>query len=32
MWAPDSIDRPIASTSSSIALAATVSGVWNSPV
>ena len=32
MWAPDSIDSPIASTSSSTAAAATVSGVWNSPV
>ena len=31
MWAPDSIDSPIASTSSSTAAAATVSGVWNKP-
>ena len=32
MCAPDSIDSPIASTSSSMAAEATVSGVWNSPV
>ena len=32
MCAPDSIDSPMASTSSSTAAAATVSGVWNSPV
>ena len=31
MWAPDSIDSPMASTSSSTAAAATVSGVWNKP-
>ena len=31
MWAPDSIDNPMASTSSSTAAAATVSGVWNKP-
>ncbi len=32
MWAPESIDNPIASTSSSTAAAATVWGVWNNPV
>ena len=32
MWAPESIDRPMASTSSSTAAAATVAGVWNNPV
>ncbi len=32
MWAPESIERPMASTSSSTAAAATFSGVWNRPV
>ena len=32
MWAPESIDSPMASTSSSTAAAATFSGVWNRPV
>ena len=32
MCAPLSMDNPTASTSSSIAAAATLSGVWNNPV